>query len=109
MSSLLQQDLLQQLEQLRRNAETALASANNSEAIRAWHGEYLGRKGQLTAILRNLGSLSAEERPVVGKVANEVKVALEQALQERQAAIEQAEMMAARSAETIDVTLPGRP
>src|SRR5258706_10429070 len=109
MSSILQQDLLQQLEQLQRDAEAALAQANNSEAIRAWHGEYLGRKGRLTGILRNLGSLSGEERPVVGKVANEVKTTLEQALQERQATIEQAEMMAARSAETVDVTLPGRP
>ncbi len=109
MSSILQQDLLQQLEQLQRDAEAALAQANNSEAIRTWHGEYLGRKGRLTGILRNLGSLSGEERPVVGKVANEVKTALEQALQERQAAIEQSEMMAARSAETVDVTLPGRP
>src|ERR1700730_10975389 len=109
MSSILQQDLLQQLEQLQRDAEAALAQANSSEAIRAWHSEYLGRKGRLTGILRNLGNLSGEERPIVGKVANEVKTALEQALQERQAAIEQAEMMAARSATTVDVTLPGRP
>ena len=89
MSSILQQDLLQQLEQLQRDAEAALAQTNNSEAIRTWHAEYLGRKGHLTGILRNLGSLSAEERPIVGKVANEVKTTLEQALQERQAAIEQ--------------------
>ena len=109
MSNILRQDILQQLEQLQQEAEAALAQANTTEAIKAWHSEYLGRKGRLTGILRNLGSLSNEERPLVGKIANEVKVALEQALQERQTAIAQAEMEAARSAERVDVTLPGRP
>jgi phenylalanyl-tRNA synthetase alpha chain len=104
-----QPDMLQQLEQLRQEAEAALAQANSTEATRTWHSEYLGRKGRLTAILRNLGSLPAEERRLVGKVANEVKIDLEQALQERQEAIAQAELEAARSAESVDVTLPGRP
>src|SRR5947209_2570525 len=109
MSNILQHDLLQQLEQLKQEALAALAQINSGEAIRVWHGEYLGRKGRLTDILRNLGGLSAEERPVVGKVANEVKTALEQALQERQDAIAQTELEAARRAESVDVTLPGRP
>src|SRR5258706_16076643 len=104
MSSILQQDLLQQLEQLQRDAEAALAQANSSEAIRAWHSEYLGRKGRLTGILRNLGNLSGEERPVAGRVANDVKTRLEQALQERRAAIQQPEMLAASSAPSWDVT-----
>ncbi len=109
MSNILRQDLLRQLEQLRQEAEADLAQANTTEAIKAWHGEYLGRKGRLTGILRNLGGLSNEERPLVGKTANEVKVTLENALQERQAAIAQAELEAARHAERVDVTLPGRP
>jgi len=109
MGNIVQQDLLKQLEQLRQDASAALAQASTSEAIRAWYAEYLGRKGQLTAILRNVGSLSAEERPLVGKVANEVKDFLEGLLQERQAAIAQAELEAARRAESVDVTLPGRP
>ena len=109
MGSPVQQDILQQLEALHREAEAALTRANNSETTQAWHSEYLGRKGRLTAILRNLGSLAPEERPLVGKVANEIKVALEQALQERQAAIAQAELEAMRRAESVDVTLPGRP
>ncbi len=104
-----QPDILQQLEQLRQEAEAALAQVNSTEATRTWHSEYLGRKGRLTAILRNLGSLPNEERRLVGKVANEVKMDLEHALQERQEAIAQAELEAARSAENVDVTLPGRP
>ncbi len=109
MGNIVQQDILQQLEQLRQDAEAALARANSAETIRAWHSEYLGRKGRLTEILRNVGSLAAEERPLVGRVANEVKATLENALQERQAAIEQAELEAVRRAESVDVTLPGRP
>ena len=104
-----QPHILQQLEQLRQEAEAALAQVNSTEATRTWHSEYLGRKGRLTAILRNLGSLPNEERRLVGKVANEVKMDLEHALQERQEAIAQAELEAARSAENVDVTLPGRP
>src|SRR5215469_705972 len=109
MGNIVQQDLLKQLEQLRQDAGAALAQAGTSEATRAWYAEYLGRKGELTAILRNVGSLPAEERPLVGKVANEVKDFLEGVLQERQAAIAQAELEAARRAESVDVTLPGRP
>jgi phenylalanyl-tRNA synthetase alpha chain len=109
MGNIVQQDLLKQLEQLRQDASAALAQASTSEATRAWYAEYLGRKGQLTAILRNVGSLPAEERPLVGKVANEVKNFLEGLLQERQAAIAQVELEAARRAESVDVTLPGRP
>ena len=109
MGNIVQQDLLKQLEQLRQDASAALAEASTSEATRAWYAEYLGRKGRLTAILRNVGSLPAEERPLVGKVANEVKDFLEGVLQERQAAIARAELEAARRAESVDVTLPGRP
>jgi phenylalanyl-tRNA synthetase alpha chain len=109
MSNVVQQDLLQQLEQLRQEAAAALAQATTAEAIKTWHAEYLGRKGQLTSILRNVGSLPPEERPLVGKVANEVKDYLESALQERQTAIAQAELEAARRAESVDVTLSGRP
>jgi phenylalanyl-tRNA synthetase alpha chain len=109
MANIVQQDLLQQLEQLRLEAEAALAHANTAEATREWYTEYLGRKGRLTGILRNLGSLPGEERPLGGKVANEVKDYLENALQERQNAIAQAELEATRRAESVDVTLPGRP
>ena len=109
MSNIVQQDILQQLQQLQTDAQAALALANTTEATREWYGEYLGRKGRLTGLLRNLGNLSSDERPLVGKVANEVKVILETALQERQAAIAQADLDAARRAESVDVTLPGRP
>src|SRR6266496_4619906 len=109
MNNIVQQDILQQLQQLQQDAQTALTQATTTEATREWYSEYLSRKGRLTGILRNLGNLSAEERPLVGRVANEIKALLENALQERQTAIAQAELEAIRRAESVDVTLPGRP
>ena len=100
--------ITQSLEQLRQEAEVSLAAARTSEATRDWHAEFLGRKGRLTTLLRGLGSLPAEERAQMGKAANELKQALETALEERQAAIARAEMEAAQRAEAVDVTLPGR-
>ncbi len=107
--NIMQQDILLQLEQLQQDAQTALTQTTTTKAIKEWYSEYLSRKGRLTGILRNLGNLSAEERPLVGKVANEVKAALEHALQEHQTAIAQAELESIRRAESVDVTLPGRP
>ena len=104
-----QKTMLQQLEQLRQEATTELAQASTTEETRAWYSTYLGAKGRLTAILRELRNLDPEERPQVGKVGNEVKVALESALEERQTALKQAELEAQRSKERVDVTLPGRP
>ena len=100
--------IMQSLEQLRQDAEAGLAQTQTSEATKDWYTEFLGRKGRLTALLRGLGSLPAEERAQMGKAANEVKVALEAALEERQAAIARAEMEAAQRAAAVDVTLPGR-
>jgi phenylalanyl-tRNA synthetase alpha chain len=100
--------ITQSLEQLRQEAEASLAQAQTGEATRDWYAEYLGRKGRLTALLRGLGSLPAEERAQMGKAANQVKQALEAALEARQAAIARAEMEAAQRAEAVDVTLPGR-
>jgi phenylalanyl-tRNA synthetase alpha chain len=100
--------LLQELEDLYRQADADLARAETAAATEAWYERYLSRKGEMTAILRGLGQLSQEERPVVGKRANEIKQALAAALDERQAAIAKAEMEQALTAEGIDVTLPGR-
>jgi phenylalanyl-tRNA synthetase alpha chain len=102
-------NMIEQLHQLQAEAEQNLAKANSSDETEAWYGKYLGRKGAITALLRGLGKLPPEERPIVGKLANEIKLKLEQQLQARQAAIVQEEMEAALSSEGVDVTLPGRP
>lgn len=101
-------DLLAQLSDLKATALEQLNQAGSTDETRAWHGEFLGRKGRLTGLLSGLGQLSREERPAAGRAANEVKVALESALEERQAEIAQAEIATALAAEHVDVTLPGR-
>jgi phenylalanyl-tRNA synthetase alpha chain len=101
-------ELLQELEQLQKVALTTLAQARSTGETRAWHSEYLGRKGKLTTLLNSVGQLPKEERPAVGKVANQIKIALESALEERQGTLAQDEMTRALSAEGIDVTAPGR-
>jgi phenylalanyl-tRNA synthetase alpha chain len=100
--------LLDQLAELQEQALAELAQVDSTETTRTWHSDYLGRKGKLTTLLAGLGQLPREERPAVGKVANEIKIALESALEERQAAITQEEMTRSLSAEGVDVTLPGR-
>ncbi len=101
-------NLVEQLLQLRDEATAALAEAQTTPETEAWYAEFLGRKGRMTTLLRELGQLSREERPLVGRTANDVKTALESALQERQAILAQADMDAALASEGIDVTMPGR-
>ena len=101
--------LLQELDALQATALEALQQTTTSEASEAWYRDYLGRNGQLTGVLRKLGGLPKDERPAVGQRANEVKQALESALENRQTALAHSEMEAALSAEGVDVTLPGRP
>ncbi len=100
--------LVEQLSDLREEALEALAASQSTESTRAWHSQYLGRKGALTGLLSGMGQLPREERPIVGKTANEIKLVLEAALEERQAAIAHEEMMSQLSSEQVDVTLPGR-
>ena len=101
-------NLLQELEQLHSEAAAALDGAESLAATEAWYSDFLGRKGRMTALLRGLGGLPAEERPAFGQAANRVKAELESALQARQSAIRQEEMERALAAEGVDVTMPGR-
>jgi phenylalanyl-tRNA synthetase alpha chain len=101
-------DLIAQLEQLQQEAQAVLAAAQSTPETEAWYADYLGRKGKMTAMLRGLGQLSKEERPLVGKRANEIKEVLEAALAVRQEAISAEEMQRSLAAEGIDMTMPGR-
>ncbi len=94
-----------QIEDLRGRALAALADAADQSALDDWRVAYLGRRGELTALLRGLGSLPAEQRPVVGAAANALRQALQDALAGRSDDLKRA----ADTAEAIDVTLPGWP
>ena len=97
-----------QLVRLRDEGLGAVAAAADVSSLEAVRVEYLGRQGSLTSILRGLGTLPAEERPAAGKVSNEVRVALEAAIEERRAILSASELDARIGAEAVDVTLPGR-
>jgi len=101
--------MLDKLKQLEKEALAELNAAETSEALSEWNRRYLGKKGTLTQMLRSVGQLPKEERPVFGQTANQVKVALEQALEARTEAVRQAEMAHELEQGTLDVTLPGRP
>ena len=76
--------------------------------LEVWRVEYLGKKGELAIVLRGMAALSAEERPVIGLVANEVRANLEEAFAARKAELDSRQAVLREKAETIDVTLPGR-
>ncbi|MDO8963334.1 MAG: phenylalanine--tRNA ligase subunit alpha [Coriobacteriia bacterium] len=100
--------LIEELQQLREAGVAAIAAADDLTALDAVRVAYLGKKGSLTGILRGLGALSSEERPAAGKVSNDVRVALETALSEREAVLASAALASRLTAEAVDVTMPGR-
>lgn len=100
--------MLDELEKLRRKATQDLDAAANVESLDAWRAQYLGKKGELTLALRGLGALPPAERPAVGRVANEIKVALEQAFAERSQALRATSLEQNLLQGAIDVRLPGR-
>ena len=97
----------EQLEQIKTNALAALEAADSPAALEELRVKLLGKKGELTAVLKMMGKLSAEERPVMGQMANAVRATIEQKLEERKAAIHAAVLEAKLASESIDVTIPG--
>ena len=93
---------------LAREAEEAVAQAVDLPGLDDIRVHYLGKKGQLTALLKGLGKLSAEERPAAGQAINAAKARVQAALDARKASLENAALDAALEHERIDVTLPGR-
>jgi len=100
--------LIDELRRLRDEGLAAITAADDLVTLEAVRVALLGKKGSLTAALRGLGTLSAEERPAAGKVSNEVREALESALAAREDTLGSAALRARLVAEAVDVTLPGR-
>lgn len=98
----------EKLEALRTEALAALSGIADAAALQELRVKYLGKKGALTEVLRGMGALSAEERPLIGQVANEVRAAIEQVVEQAQEKIQAAETNKRLREETVDVTLPGR-
>ena len=96
------------LQNIRQSADTLIAQAADAAAVDELRVRFLGKKGELTAILKQMGRLSAEERPVVGALANEVREAITADIARRTKELESAALAARLAAEEIDVTLPGK-
>ena len=96
------------MQNLREAALRSIAETADMEKLEAQRVKYLGKKGELTAILRQMGSLSAEERPVMGQLANTVRAEIEKALDERREELSKKLLERKLESETVDVTLPGR-
>ena len=97
----------QQLELIRQQALTALENADTPAALEELRVKFLGKKGELTAVLKMMGKLSAEERPVMGQLANAVRAEIEAKLENCKATIGAKVLEAKLAAEAIDVTIPG--
>ena len=97
----------QQLEAIRQQALLDLQNAQTPAALEDLRVKLLGKKGELTAVLKLMGKLSPEERPVMGQLANAVRSEIEAQLEERKAAIHAAVLEAKLAEEAIDVTIPG--
>ena len=92
---------------LRDSSIKAILEADDIELLESLRVKYLGKKGELTGILRQMGKLSAEERPVMGQLANQLRGDIEAAIEQRKAELGSKLMELKLESETVDVTLPG--
>ena len=99
----------EQLAKIRAEAISALESAKDAADLDALRVKYLGKKGELTGVLKMMGRLSPEERPVMGQLANDVRAALENALEACSQKLEAAALERRLRDEALDVTIPGKP
>ena len=97
----------QQLENIRRQALASLEEASTPAALEELRVKWLGKKGELTAVLKMMGKLSADERPVLGQLANSVRAEIEAKLEARKSEIHTAVLEAKLAQEALDVTIPG--
>lgn len=88
-------------------AKAALAAVSDMQGLEAQRVRFLGKKGELTAILKQMGGLTAEERPVMGQLANQIRAEIEQEIAEKSAQFKSAAAAEQLKRESIDVTMPG--
>jgi phenylalanyl-tRNA synthetase alpha chain len=98
----------QKLQSLKQQALEELSQVDNMDALNELRVKYLGKKGSLTSALKGMGALSAEERPRIGQIVNDIRAEIEAILQTKSEGYKQAELARKLASEKIDVTLPGR-
>ncbi len=98
----------EQLRNIEERAKAELQKISDTKVLDEFRVKYLGKKGEITAILKQMGKLSAEERPVMGQLANKVRADIETALNTRLSELKSAMEQQRLKSETLDVTLPGK-
>lgn len=98
----------EKLQEIRKNAIAGINSVTDLKSIDELRVNYLGKKGELTQILKSMGGLSKEERPIIGQLANEVRTEIENALETAKISLAAKEQEIKMSEESIDVTMPGK-
>ena len=98
----------EKLKTIKAAAQNAIAAADSENIIEELRVKYLGKKGELTAILKQMGSLSPEERPAMGQLVNEAKQELETLIAEKKEALKAKATELKLKAETIDITMPAK-
>ncbi|MFZ4665258.1 MAG: phenylalanine--tRNA ligase subunit alpha [Prochlorotrichaceae cyanobacterium] len=100
-------DLESQLATLKESAQETIAAADTLDTLEKLRVQYLGKKGEVSAILGRMGKLSAEDRPRIGSLANEVKTVIQTDLEVKKSQLQNAQLQAQLETETLDVTMPG--
>lgn len=98
----------EQLQELMESSLAGISSAGSIDELEALRVKYLGKKGELTAILKKMGALSPEERPVIGELANNVREALTGAIEVKRAMLSEKALEGRLRSEKLDVTVPGK-
>lgn len=101
-------DMKDQLQTIQKQAADALAQVRERSELEALRVRFLGKKGELTAILKQMGRLSAEERPVMGQLANEVRAKIEALIAACDSDLKAKQLQERLTSETLDVTMPGK-
>ena len=96
------------MQKMREAALRAILESEDADTLESLRVRYLGKKGELTGILRQMGALSPEERPQMGQLANQLRSELESTIEARRAALNEARLEMKLLQETVDVTLPGK-
>ena len=100
--------MIQQLEQIKKDAIEALAAVNTAPALEALRVRFLGKKGEITAILKQMGLLDANERPIIGQLANQIRESIENEISRKSDEIEAQKLSERLEEEKLDVTIPGK-
>ncbi len=98
----------EKLEEIRESSKQVIKNIHDKASLEAFRVEYLGKKGKLTDVLRGMGGLSAEERPIIGQLANDVRAFIEEEISKISIQLEKEVTERKMAEETIDVTLPGK-